>query len=73
MWEKTHIDTIITQDLIALESPRNIVQIQTLIELLKERVGTPISHADLAKRLGGVSHKSVQMWMNWLERLFIVF
>ncbi len=73
LWEKTHIDTIITQDLITLESPKNILKIQTLIELLKERIGTPISYSDLAEKLGGCSHKTVQQWMQWLENLYIIF
>lgn len=73
LWEKTHIDTIIRQDLIDLESPRHIIKIETLIELLKESVGNPVSCAHLAKKLEGCSPKTVQVWLEWLERLYIVF
>ena len=73
LWEKTHIDTIIRQDLIDLESPRYITKIELLIELLKESVGNPVSCAHLAKRLEGCSPKTVQTWLEWLERLYIVF
>ena len=73
LWEKTHIDTVIRQDLIDLESPRNIAKIELLVELLKESVGTPVSCARLAVKLEGCSPKTVQTWLEWLERLYIVF
>ena len=73
LWKRTHTDSIIRQDLITLESPRNIASIETLIELLKDRVGSPISYADLAKQLEGCSHNTVKKWLEWLENLYIVF
>lgn len=73
LWEKTHINTIIRQDLIDLESPRHITKIETLIELLKESVGNPVSSAYLAKKLEGCTPKTVQNWLEWLEKLYIVF
>ena len=73
LWEKTHIDTIIRQDLIDLESPKHITKIETLIELLKEHVGSPVSSAHLAEKLENCSPKTVQNWLGWLERLYIIF
>lgn len=73
LWEKSHINTIIRQDLIDLESPRHITKVETLIELLKESVGNPVSAAHLADKLGGCSPKTAQNWLEWLERLYIVF
>jgi len=73
LWEKTHIDTIIRQDLISLESPRYITKIETLIELLKDSVGSPVSYSTLAEKLEGCSPKTVTSWLEWLERLYIVF
>ena len=73
LWEKTHIDSIIRQDLIDLESPRYLTKIETLIELLKESVGSPVSCAHLAEKLEGCSPKTVQNWLEWLERLYVVF
>ena len=73
LWEKTHIDTIIRQDLISLESPKYITKIETLIELLKDSVGSPVSCSKLANKLEGCSSKTVSVWLEWLERLYIVF
>ena len=73
LWEKNHIDSILRQDLLDLESPRNIARIELLTELLKEAVGTPVSHARLAERVEGCSPKTIKTWLEWLERLYIVF
>lgn len=73
LWEKTHIDSIIRQDLIDLESPRYITKIETLIELLKESVGSPVSCSRLAKKLEGCSPKTIQNWLEWLEKLYVIF
>ena len=73
LWEKTHIDTIIRQDLIDMESVRRIAKIELLIELLKASVGSPVPAARLALQLEGCSPKTVQTWLEWLERLYIIF
>ena len=72
LWEKTHIDTIIRNDLIELESPKHIKKIETLIELLKESIGNPLSSAGLANQLE-CSPKTVGNWLKWLEELCIIF
>ncbi len=72
LWEKTHIDTIIRNDLIELESPKHIKKIETLIELLKESIGNPLSSAGLANQLE-CSPKTVDNWLRWLEELYIIF
>ena len=73
LWEKTHIDTIVRQDLISLESPKHITKIETLIEVLKDSIGSPVSCSKLAEKLGGCSPKTVSSWLEWLERLYIIF
>ena len=73
LWEKNYIDSILRQDLLDLESPRNITQIELLTELLKEAVGTPVSHTRLAERLDGCSPKTIKTWLEWLEKLYIIF
>ena len=48
-WKKSHLDIILKQDLIDLENVQQITQIETLIQLLKHRVGSPISYSSLAQ------------------------
>lgn len=71
-WRKTHLDIILRQDLADLESVRNIHGIETLILLLRERVGSGISYSSLARDLD-VDPKTVKNWIRILEELYIIF
>jgi len=50
-WKRSHLDIILRQDLIDLENVRDIIKIETLIELLKTCVGSPVSFSSLARDL----------------------
>lgn len=71
-WRRTHLDIIIKQDLVTLEKVTNIIGIENLIRLLRTRVGSTISHNNLANDLG-VDPKTVKSWLDILERLYVVF
>jgi len=71
-WRRTHLDIILRQDLIELETVRDILQIETLIELLRTRVGSPVSYASLARDLS-CSDKTVRSWLTVLENMYVVF
>jgi uncharacterized protein len=47
-WKRSHLDIILKQDLIDLENVHQIISIETLIQLLKRKVGSPISYTSLA-------------------------
>jgi len=72
LWKKTHLDIILRQDLIDLEVVKNIKQIELLIDLLKTRVGSPLSYSSLAEDLQ-VSDKTVKRWLEVLENMYVVF
>lgn len=71
-WRKTHVDIILKQDLITLEKVTNIIGIENLIRLLRKRVGSTISYANLAKDLE-VDPKTVKHWLEILENLYVIF
>lgn len=71
-WKKTHTDTILRQDMLDLESVRDIGGIETLIELLRRRVGNPVSYASLGRDLER-DPKTVKKWLGYLENLYIIF
>ncbi len=71
-WRRTHIDTIIRQDILDLESVRDLKSVEILIDLLRTRVGTPISMNSLADDLQ-VSPHTVGHWLRILEQLCVVF
>ncbi len=71
-WRRSHLDVIIRQDLLDLEQVRNIVAVETLVELLAQRVGSTVSFRNLAQDLQ-VTSQTVQRWVELLERLFVIF
>lgn len=71
-WKKTHTDIILRQDLIDLESVRDIPTVETLIELVRRNVGSPVSYASLARDLER-DGKTVKTWLTYLENLYILF
>ena len=71
-WKRSHLDIILKQDLIDLENVRQITQIETLIQLLKHRVGSPISYNSLAQDLQ-CSDKTVKRWLTLLENMYVLF
>ncbi len=71
-WQRTHLDIILRQDMIELEDVRDILQIETLIELLRHRVGSPVSYASLARDLQ-CSDKSIKSWLTLLENMYVIF
>jgi predicted AAA+ superfamily ATPase len=71
-WKKSHLDIILKQDLIDLENVQQIIQIETLIQLLKSRVGSPISYSSLARELQ-CSDKTVKRWLTILENMYVIF
>ena len=71
-WKRSHLDIILKEDMVDLENLRQITSIETLIQLLKKKVGTPISYKSLAEDLQ-CSDKTVKRWLAVLETLYIVF
>jgi len=72
LWKKTHLDIILKQDLLFQENVRDLRSIEILIELLQERVGSPVSYSSLAEDLQ-CSDKTVKRWLSILEAMYIVF
>jgi uncharacterized protein len=71
-WQKTHLDIILRQDLIENESVQQIKSIELLIELLRERVASPISYNSLREDIG-TDDKSIKRWCNTLEDNYVLF
>ena len=71
-WKKSHGDIILRQDLISMENIRNLSSVETLVQLLRDRVGSPLSYNSLAEDLR-CSAKAVQNWLRILENLYVLF
>lgn len=71
-WKRSHIDLIMKEDLLSLSAVRDIQSIETLIELLRSRVGSPVSSNSLARDLQK-SANTIQSWLKLLEDLYVIF
>lgn len=71
-WRRTHLEAIIRQDVPDLEAVHQLSSIETLVELLRTRTGSPVSHSSLARDLA-CSDQTVKRWIDLLERLYLIF
>ncbi len=71
-WKDNHISLITSEDVRDLSRIVNIQKLQTLVFLLPERVGSPLSLNNLRKILD-CAHGSVQNWLEALKKVYIVF
>jgi predicted AAA+ superfamily ATPase len=71
-WRRSHIDRILHEDIFDVASLRDIRGLETLVELLRGRVGSVISFESLSRDLQ-ISPHTVKQWINILESLYILF
>jgi predicted AAA+ superfamily ATPase len=71
-WRRGHLDIILRQDLMDLQAIRDIQAIETLVQLLKKRVGSGISYAALARDLERDTN-TIKRWLQLLENLYVIF
>lgn len=71
-WQKSHLDVILKQDLLEIESVHHIKSVELLIELMTERVGSMISYNSLREDLA-TDDKTVKRWFHLLEDMYVLF
>lgn len=71
-WRRTHLDIIIKQDLVEIESLKRIGDVATLTELMTERIGSPLSHNSLREDLQ-TDDKTIKRWLLALENSYVFF
>jgi predicted AAA+ superfamily ATPase len=71
-WRRERVSRIINEDLRDLEHVQEVSRIERLVQLLPERVSTPLSVNALAKGLTA-AHETVERWLTILENLYLTF
>lgn len=71
-WRKQHLERIIREDIQDLEPIRNVSSLFLLVDLLRERAGSPISYTSLAEDLQ-VSPNTIKHWIQILEHMYVLF
>ncbi|MDX1900451.1 MAG: ATP-binding protein [Gammaproteobacteria bacterium] len=71
-WRLQYINSILATDIFEFEKVENIKALRILFELLRMRIGSPISYQSLAEDVQ-VSPHTVKKYIEILEALYIVF
>jgi predicted AAA+ superfamily ATPase len=71
-WQRERLDRVVRDDVRDLERVREISLIETLIDALPSRVGSPLSVKSLREDLE-VAHDTAERWITILENLFVCF
>ena len=72
IWQRDRLARVVREDLRDLERVREVSLVEQLVDLLPERVGTPLSIANLRQDLE-VDHKTVDRWLTILENMYLCF
>ncbi len=70
-WQKERLERFFREDVRDLEAVRDLSPLETLADLLRERVGSPLSINALREDLEA-SHRGISHWVDVLERLYHV-
>jgi uncharacterized protein len=71
-WRNQYVDTIVRQEVLDFEKVGELKVLQYLLELLRHRVGSPISYRALSEDLS-ISPNTVKRYIEILEALYVVF
>lgn len=71
-WRLQYIDSLLHVDVLEFDNIQNLNKIRLVFELLRERVGSPISYSSIAEDTS-VSPNTVKKYIEILEALYIVF
>ncbi len=72
IWRRDRVARVVREDLRDLENVREISLVEQLVDMLPERVGSPLSIKSLREDLQ-VDHKTVDRWITILENLYLCF
>jgi predicted AAA+ superfamily ATPase len=71
-WQNERVRRVLHDDLRDLENVKEISQMDLLVELLPDRVGSPLSVENLRVDVGS-SRDSVERWLSILENLYLIY
>ena len=71
-WRENHVSLILQEDLRDLTKIAQVRKLETLLYLLPERVGSPLSLNSLRQPLES-AHGSIRLWLDALKLVYLVF
>lgn len=71
-WRLQYVDSLLRVDVLDFDHIQNLNAIRLVFELLRERVGSPLSYSSIAEDVA-ISPNTVKKYIQILEALYIVF
>ena len=71
-WRDKYANGLVREDILEFSRIQEVGSMRVLLELLRERVGSPLSYASIARDLG-LSQPTVKRFVDILQALYIVF
>lgn len=71
-WHQDYFSLVIRQDLKDISRVVELDKVEHLLDLLPERIASPLSMANLARELEA-AHTTVKSWLEQLKRLYLLF
>ncbi len=71
-WRLQYVDSLLRIDVLDFENIHNLNAIRLVFELLRERVGSPLSYTSIAEDVA-ISPNTVKKYIEILEALYIIF
>ena len=70
-WRKQYVDGLIREDVLDFEKFSDFKSLGTCLELLRSRVGSPVSYASIARDIG-IAPNTVKKYIQVFEELYII-
>jgi len=71
-WQRERMDRFFREDVRDLENVRDLSSMELLADMLKDRIGSPLSLQSLREDLEA-SHRAITHWIDIFERLYFCF
>ena len=71
-WRMQYCDSLIREDVLDFEKIHDLKAMQLVLELLRQRVGSPLSYTSIARDIG-CAPNTIRKYIQILEALYIVF
>ena len=71
-WRMQYVDGLVRNDILDFEKIHDFKAIQLVLELLRSRVGSPLSYQSIAEDVG-ISPNTVKKYVQIFESLYIIF
>jgi predicted AAA+ superfamily ATPase len=71
-WRAQYINSLLSTDIFEIETIHNLKGMRLVFDLLRSRVGSPVSYLSLARDVG-VSPTTIKKYIQILESLYVIF